>query len=540
MNKETEKGTKEKHHVMVIGLDGAEYSLIKKWSEEGYLPTLASLIENGCWGILDSTADVSSGTVWPSTNTGLSPHKHGVFYGHKEFVDGTYRITRKYADEVNGANFWKWLSRSGEKIAIFDIPYTYPLPELNGNQIAAWGAFSPHWKMSSWPPELMRNVVSRFGTHPLAGWYERRPKTTREYEEFCSKLLSGVEKREQVSKYLIDVENWDLLFVAFSETHWAGHLLWHLVDERHPFFDPSLPKSIKDYVRNLYSAIDSSISRLMTFCPGATVLIYSPEGMGPNYSGNHLLPEVLRRLGMDEHSLNVLQPTDNSFVSRFINQLKPHKRWGVGAIRELEDVLPLSIVGMLKGFVPMRIWDSWTRRIVYAGNEWKKSKAFVIPGEYHGAIRINLKGREPNGLVEPGKEYDQVCQELIERLTCLVNVDTGQTAVDEVARLDEVFNTNDLKHFPDLLVKWKGDAPIKQLFSERIGTIYGESNEVRSGAHRPYGFLIASGKGICKGKVLTGANIMDLAPTILYLKGQSIPVEMDGKVLMEMFDENLR
>ena len=164
----------------------------------------------------------------------------------------------------------------------------------------------------------------------------------------------------------------------------------------------------------------------------------------------------------------------------------------------------------------------------------------MIPGEYSGAIRINLMDREPNGLVEPGKEYDEVCEELIEKLICLVNVDTGQPAVDEVVRLDKVFNTNDVKHFPDILVKWKGDAPIKQLSSQQIGTIYGESNEVRSGAHRPYGFLIASGKGICKGKVLTGGNIMDLAPTVLYLLGQSIPQEMDGKVLMDMVDERLR
>ncbi|MGH7901230.1 MAG: alkaline phosphatase family protein, partial [Thermodesulfobacteriota bacterium] len=164
----------------------------------------------------------------------------------------------------------------------------------------------------------------------------------------------------------------------------------------------------------------------------------------------------------------------------------------------------------------------------------------MIPCEYFGAVRINLMDREPNGLVEPGKQYDEVCEELIEGLICLINVDTGQPAVDEVVRLDKLFNTNDVKGFPDILVKWKGDTPIKQLYSERIGTIYGESNEVRSGAHRPYGFLIASGKGICKDKVLTGGNILDLAPTILYLLGQSIPNEMDGEVLIDMFDEKFQ
>ncbi len=537
MNKKTEKGNKDKNPVFVIGLDGAEYSLIQKWSRDGYLPAITSLIDKGCWGILDSTGDICSGTVWPSTITGLSPYKHGVFYGHREFKSGTYRIYRKYPDQVDGIHFWYWLSKAGKRLAIFDIPHTYPFKGLDGIQIVAWGAFSPSWKMSSWPPGLIKDLVSRFGTHPLSGWYERVPKTIDDYQEICSKLISGVKKRSEISAYLLKKEIWDIFLVSFSETHWAGHLLWHLVDERHPFYKPQSPDSIKNLVRDLYSAIDSTISKLFEAYPNATFLIFSPEGMGPNFSGNHLLPEILNRLGMGRTMQDKKLSAGLSIFAEKISQLMPGKKTGSKVIRTVERLIPFKVIELAKKTIPKKIWDNWTRRLVYAGNDWRSSKAFMIPGEYSGAIRINLKDREPNGLVQPGKEYDEVCEELIERLTCLVNVDTGQPAVDEVVRLDKVFNTNDVKHFPDILVKWKGDAPIKQLYSERIGTIHGESNEVRSGAHRPHGFLIASGKGICKGKVVTGGNIMDLAPTILYLLGQSIPAEMDGKVLMDMFDK---
>ncbi|MGH7901455.1 MAG: alkaline phosphatase family protein, partial [Thermodesulfobacteriota bacterium] len=379
MNKKTEKGNKDKNPVIVIGLDGAEYTLIQKWSHEGYLPTIASLIDNGCWGILDSTADICSGTVWPSTNTGLSPYKHGVFYGHKEFVNATYQITRKYADEVNGAYFWKWLSQAGKRIAIFDIPHTYPFMGLNGIQIVAWGAFSRSWKISSWPPELIKDIVSRFGSHPLASWYEKRLEDINEHQKFYDKLISGIEKRVLISAYLLDQEPWDIFLMSFSETHWAGHLLWHLVDEKHPFYNPQFPDSIKNSVRDLYSSIDSSISNIIDAYPNATILIFSPEGMGSNYSGNHILPEVLRRLGMEEYFPNGVQSGENSFITRFVNQVKPYKRWGSNAIRRLEEILPLNIIEMLKKFVPSRTWDSWTRRILYAGNGWERSKAFMIP-----------------------------------------------------------------------------------------------------------------------------------------------------------------
>lgn len=524
--------------VIVIALDGAEYSLLQRWCREGYLPTISSLIDNGCWGILDSTASISSGTVWPTTNTGLSPHKQGVFYGHKEFVSGTYTIKRKYANEVNGIYFWNWLSRAGKKVAIFDIPYTYPQPEFDATQIIAWGSFAPEWNTSSQPGDLIDKIISYFGAHPFSRWYERKLQTIPDYESFYSKLVFGVERRCEISEYLLAEQSWDLFFLAFSEIHWAGHLLWHLIDQKHPFYDASLPNTIKSCMRKIYSAVDCAISRLMELRPGATLLIYSPEGMGPNYSGNHILPEVLKRLGMEEYSRNgVRRPAANSFVSPLLDLLKPYKRWGTGSIRRFEEILPPRIIEIFKGFVPRKTWDSWSRRILYAGNGWEKSKAFTVPGEYFGAIRINLKDREPNGLVEPGKEYDEVCQELIERLICLVNLDTGQPAIDEVLRLDNVFNTDDVKHFPDIVVKWKGDAPIKKLYSEQTGVIYGQSNEVRSGAHRPYGFLTAKGDGICKAKVLTGAKIMDLAPTILYLLRQSVPPEMDGRVLIDMFDE---
>lgn len=123
--------------IIVIGLDGAEPSLIQKWSDEGYLPTITSLMNRGCWGILNSTGDICSGSVWPSVITGLSPLKHGVFYRHRELKCGTYQIFKMYADQIKGTHFWQWLSQAGKRIAIFDVPHTHPLTGLNGIQIVS-------------------------------------------------------------------------------------------------------------------------------------------------------------------------------------------------------------------------------------------------------------------------------------------------------------------------------------------------------------------------------------------------------------------
>ncbi|HSE83426.1 MAG TPA: alkaline phosphatase family protein [Thermodesulfobacteriota bacterium] len=531
----------KRNPIIVIGLDGADLLLIQKWSNEGYLPTITSLMNRGCWVRLNSPGDISSGSVWPTFLTGVSPDKHGFFYGHRQLKSGSYQIYKKYANQIKRRPFWDWLSQAGKRIAIFDIPQTYPVKGLNGIQIASWGAFASLWKMSSWPPELIKEIVSRFGTHPLADWYERRPEKINEYERFYKKLISGVEKTGLISAYLLDREPWDFFLMAFSETHWAGHLLWHIMDDKHPAYNPRIAKTFKNAIRDIYSAVDSTISKLIEAFPNATVLIFSLDGMGPNYSGNYLLPEILKRLGMMGRAVqNKSQSGRFSAAIEQITQLMPEKRWGPYAIRKLENLIPIKVIEIAKQMLPQEVWDTWTRRLVTAGNSWRWSKAFCVPNEFLGAIRINLKGREPNGLVEPGIEYDNLCKELTEELGSLVNVDTGENAVSDVVRVDRILQGEHISELPDLIVKWAGDAPIRALYSPRIGTVSGEIPKGRTGAHKPHGFLIASGEHISRGKTVEGANIMDIAPTIFYLMQQPVPKDMDGKVLLNIIEEEFK
>lgn len=525
--------------MIAIGLDGADYHLIQRWSEEGYLPTITSLIERGCWGRINSTGDISGGSVWPTFITGVSPAKHGIFYGHRELKNGTYQIQKKYADQIRGEPFWYRMSKAGKRIAIFDIPYTHPIEGLNGIQIVAWGAFAPNWKVSSWPPGLIADILKRFGKHPLAGWYVKRPKTINEYEDFYRELLSGVEKRGLISAYLLDQEPWDFFLMAFSEAHLAGHVLWHIMDSKHPYHNPEIAETFKNAIRDVYHAIDSAISKLIEIVPQATFLIFSLDGMGANYNGRHLLPEIVKRLCMiGKRGQHEKQSRILSSMFKTINQLTPTGRWGDNSLRNVERLIPIKLIEIVKRLLPQRFWDYWTSRILYAGNDWRSSKAFCVPNDFHGAIRVNLKGREPNGLIQPGVEYDKFCDELIEKLSGMINVDTRENAISEVVRVDRLYQGENMSELPDLVVKWVGDAPIRALHSPHLGTIRGELPDFQTGAHRPYGFLIASGKEICEGKILEGGSIMDIAPTILYLMGQCVSREIEGKVLIDVVHEN--
>lgn len=517
----------KKNRLVVIGLDSADFYLIRKWMDEGHLPTLTSLAQRGIMQRLDSTADVGSDTVWPSFFTGTSPAKHNGFFSRR-LKCGTYRlIFEPEATIVKREPFWMPLGRAGKRIILLDIPKTYPRRDLNAIQLVGWGNHAPGWHADSWPAEILKEVRDRFGNYPVQDCDRFVPSGFRELSRFYQTLLSGIQKKASVSRHFLTQEDWDLLITVFGEPHCAGHNFWHLMDSHHPRYDRKSSETLGNVILNVYASVDAAIGNLMETHPDATYVILSTEGMGPNYTGSFLLPEILRRLGVASNK-------------GMLRRWAPSRLWGPHAIRNLRSLLPTPVrraVESFKHIVPHKSWGSWKTRLMNASEDWRQSRAFCVPSDFNGAIRVNLKGREPCGLVEPGPEYDALCGELTEALSQLVNADTGRAAVSEVVRVDSIHQGEHLRNFPDVIVKWKGDAPICRLSSPRIGTVVGTNQHERSGSHRPYGFIIAAGKPIARGKQSERGTIMDLAPTLLHLMGQDAPQDMDGQVLHHLLTE---
>jgi predicted AlkP superfamily phosphohydrolase/phosphomutase len=157
-------------------------------------------------------------------------------------------------------------------------------------------------------------------------------------------------------------------------------------------------------------------------------------------------------------------------------------------------------------------------------------RAFSLPtNNMTGAIRLNVKGREPSGLVAPGAEYDALCDGLAEALLELVNADTGRPAVRWVRRADELYHGPRLGDLPDLFVEWDHDAPITTLTSPRIGTLTLPYRGDRTGDHRAGGLLLARGPGLRRGdEIKPGVRTEDVAPTVLDLLGVARPGGFEG------------
>jgi predicted AlkP superfamily phosphohydrolase/phosphomutase len=516
--------------VIAIGLEAVDPDLVERWCATGHLPVLASLRERGSWRRLRSTTEISSGTMWSSIASGALPGNHGSFFYHRQLQSGSYNIVKKYADETSREPVWFRLSEAGHRVAAIEVPAAKLHESINGIEIFSWGAQAPNLDPQHGTPAFLEELNARFGQHPLADWYEKKPGDAAAWEQLMARFCKGIESRTAMGKWILEREPWDFFIMVYPEGHTVGHISYHLLDETHPEHDPEVLRRCGNPLLKIYQEIDRGIGTLIAGADDATVLVFSNSGMGPNYSGIHLVGDVLHKLGFGSRL------PGNERRQNFARSLLPSFKWGPYAIKEVEDLIGSKNIHRVKSLFPARFWDRWSRRVLALGSDWKNSRAFALPNDFSGAIRINLIGREPNGWVEPGAEYETLCDELIEAFSTLINPATGQPAVDKILKGDEVCAGKYREQFPDLLVVWNRDAPIKALQSERIGTVGGHLPDRRTGAHRVDGFLIACGSGLAKGRAAEDAAIVDIAPTILKIFGQAVPDHCDGRALEEIAD----
>ncbi|HTU01803.1 MAG TPA: alkaline phosphatase family protein, partial [Candidatus Sulfotelmatobacter sp.] len=382
--------------LLVLGLDAADRDLVRGWAEDGDLPCLAKLLESGVTIPVSTPPAVLEGAVWPTLITGSSPASHGMFATLK-IKPGTYEVEEAMrADRLPTPPFWAQLSRAGKRVAVIDAPFARPVRGLNGIQVTNWGAHDAWaWPRSSWPARLVRDLVRRFGPHPVPRC-DSPGRSLHDYESLRDCLISGVEKKTALLRHCLALEDWDLFFGIFSESHCAGHQLWHLMDSEHPRHAPEAPHSLRDALRAVYRALDAGLAALLDAVPpGTHILLLLSHGMGPWYDGSHLLDALLDRL-----TQQLVRGAPRSGPT-----WSPHPARGL--LWRGRACLPPLVRQKVRELFPGPVARLWTWTHPAPTFPWHTKSAFAMPSyNMTGGIRINLKGREPAGLVEPGRQYE--------------------------------------------------------------------------------------------------------------------------------------
>ncbi|MDA1315577.1 MAG: alkaline phosphatase family protein [Acidobacteria bacterium] len=505
--------------VLLIGLDAAEVSCIEQWATEGHLPNLSRLISEGAMTHMQSAAAEFPDEVWPSIYTSTNSARIGKYYYIQPKL-GTNEL--QLIDDIprHGKQFWLTASEAGRKCAVVDVPKIGLGPPVKGIQLANWGAHATRCDTASHPPGLVDDVILKHGKYPLHSCDEHGLEP-REYQELRRQLIAGVERRTEVLLDLLSSDEWDLYFAAYSETHCSGHQFWHFQDPTHPRYDPEDRHGLHNAMRDVYQAVDRGMGRLLDAVgPETSVVVFSGHGMRAQYHGRDLLPILLEMWGMA--GTENVQPDPSR---------ERHVAWKKTWVRALKDNVPIQWQYAVKKMLPSKLESAIICRVMGAERLPTTWRAFYVPNnDLTAAIRVNLKGRDPGGLVAAGREYNALCDWLSTRLLELVNTATGKPAVDKVSKIHDLYDGPFLDKLPDLTALWSQKAWIDELHSPGYGTVSGVHTDLRTGGHAAQGFMILRATEARLGNT-QDANAKDVAPTVLDLLDVPIPDSMEGRSL---------
>ena len=502
--------------LLVVGLDGATFDVMRPLLVQGRLPNLKRLIAEGASGELRSVIPPVSAPAWSTFMTGVNPGKHGIFqwrtYDPKNYSCLDEKVIT--ATGLAGTTFWDIVGATGHEVGIITVPVTYPPWEVNGVMLSGYPC--PDTKRNfTFPPEYGEALSESYNLS--VDHYLHASE-----EDILVAGLDLLERRTSLAIRMIEEERLDLCVLVLGEIDRAQHDFWKYTDRSFPAYRSASPR-FRNAIAQHYEVCDQQVGRLLErIDEGTTVIIMSDHGAGPHPAKYFYTNSWLKDLG-----LLTLEGEYPSSTDRWLQQL----------IRAIREVLPFE--ERLRRLLPAKVVQRVRQISLGVSNvDWSRTKAYRFP-MYHSAegVEINLRGRQPKGIVEPGREYEELRERIIRSLREAVDPESGQPVALEVYRREELYSGPYAEIAPDIIFltqeEYKAEGGIEESY---CGPVPLHTLEKNNGLHRMGGIFIAYGNNIARRVKVEGAELVDLAPTILYTLGMAIPEDMDGRILLEIFE----
>lgn len=535
--------------VLAICLDGYEESIGRLLMSEGQMPVLRALTEDSAHFWLDHGSARRTGLAGEHVATGLSPTA-AQRWSAVRFDPASYRVRQE------GTALTPFTHALGSRAVVFDAPYfdLTRVPHTRG--IVAWGAHDPGVACAANPGELFAEVEAKFGSYPARKWLYATPwNSPVATQQMGAGLSEAVRLRTRVARWLYAerLPDWELALLTVSEAHSALEGLWHGIDPTHPLHACASAEGAAAGIRSVYAAIDALIGELQLGFPDATIVVFSMHGMGPNRSDAAsmlLLAELLYRRAfgrgyfhrdiatsatLDGQTVMTESeswgnwvargfPPEQPMVGEPLWRRLPRRLMPAPARRSLKRMLASM---MVEPGTTLRLPIDWMPATRYR-RFWQRMSAFALPSFYDGRIRINLRGRERDGRVDPAR-YRAFRDDLVATLRACRDAITGESVIEEIeypAAADpmELGPTE-----ADLVILWRG-APMGLDHPEhgRIGPLPYR----RTGGHTGGpGFALVNGADIQSGHYGT-RSAYDVVPTFIELLGLAPIAGLSGASLV--------
>lgn len=459
--------------VFVIGLDCAAPELIfQRWRDD--LPNLSRLAAQGWWGELTSCTPCITVPAWSSMLSSKDPGTLG-FYGFRNRADHSYdKMFIATAQAVQEKRVWDYLGEADKTSVVVGVPQTFPVQPLNGCLISSF--LTPNIQSDfTYPAALKQEVLQIAPDYD----FDVPDFRTEDKDWLLRQIYAMTEKRFRVVDHLLATKPWDFFMVMEIGVDRIHHGFWSYHDPEHFRYEPGNPyeQAIHDY----YVMIDNQIGKwLQTLDDNTAVMVVSDHG-AKRMDGGICVNEWLWR---------------NGYLA-FKQEPTP------GQIRRLEA---LEI-------------------------DWSRTRAWG-DGGYYGRIFLNVAGREPQGII-PQTEYEAVRAELARALAAIPGP-RGEDIGTQVFKPEEIYQTvkgvapDLLVYFGDLFWRSVGTVGYDSIYTFENDTGPDDCNHAQNGM-----FICYDPERPGHGTQIQGAQLMDVAPSILNTLGLQVPADMQGRLLWE-------
>jgi predicted AlkP superfamily phosphohydrolase/phosphomutase len=454
--------------ILIIGLDCAAPELL--FADER-LTNIRRLMEMGCYGRLESIIPPITVPAWMCMATSQDPGSLGI-YGFRNRLDHSYGglgfVNSKSIQEIT---LWDQVAREGKRSIIVGVPPSYPPRKVNGICVGCFLTPDPAKDIFTYPVELTDEINKILGNYSV----DVKGFRTNAKDWLKDQIYSMSRKQFDLVRHLLKTQEWDYFHFVEIGLDRLQHGFWQFHDPQHVLYEPdnSHPEVIRDY----YIYLDEQIGKLLELIDDDTVVLIVSDHGAQRLDGGYCVNEWLVREGL-------------LVLEEYPSEITP--------------------------FAKLKV-------------DWGKTKVWS-EGGYYARVFLNVKDREPNGIIEKSN-YGSFRDE-IEAMFKATLDDKGKPLGTLVFKPEEIYQTvNNIA--PDLIVHFGG------LYWRSIGSvghpgIHTQENDTGPDGcnHAQLGSFILAGSNTYLNGEVKGAHLLDIAPTLLELAGYDVPSTMQGKSLV--------
>jgi predicted AlkP superfamily phosphohydrolase/phosphomutase len=445
-----------KTKVAIIGLDCATPQLVfDRFREE--LPNISRLMAEGRWGPLESTHPPITVPAWACMMSGYDPGQLGL-YGFRNRKDHSYDgYAIASSQSLRQDRVWDILSKTGRKVILLGVPLTYPVRPINGCVVADF--LTPSTQSEYTHPRSLKDEVER-----VAGGYvlDVEDFRTDDKSALLERIYAKTRKHFAVARHLLTTKEWDFFMMVEMGVDRIHHGFWSFMDPTHRAHQKGNP--FEHAIRDYYRHIDREVGEILDLLPPETVVLVVSDHGAKRLDGGICFNEWL----------------------------------------------------IQHGYLTVKDYPGTPTPVDKVQIDWARTKAWG-DGGYYGRLFLNVKGREPHGLVDPG-DYESLRSELIEMISAIRDP-LGNPLGSRAYRPQELYRE---VHgvAPDLIVYF-GDLFWRSVGSIGSRSIYTFDNDTGpDGAnHDWHGIFILNRNGCREGNLAPGPTqgltVYDIAPMVL-------------------------